>query len=215
MPNPVKIVKGVKKALQKEGIERANSQVVSAGDELARIAREQSKGQVFLNSDQVRMRLQQRKLERAIKEKEEAAKKAEEAASTQKKDADYEALKAALAEQKEEIATYQLTNSGAEVTVRKPAIHPSNAGASTLEAINRGAQEKAAGQVRVVLEPTGEVRPLIGVDAADARAYGGQIIVQKNVGAEEWTVLSRGPDVKDTHVKGSIARAKAELDKLK
>lgn len=219
MPNPIKVIKGVAKAAKKEPIERQGAKVVSAADELARIAKESAEGKTFRNNREIQQYLREKKLERAAIEKEEQTKKATEEAAkkTPEKDKDLIALKEALASQKEDVVTYQLTEAGIEITAKKTGtqIHPANAEAATLEAINRAAQEQAAGQLRVVLEPTGEVRKLIGVDAPDARAYGGQIILQRGVGAEPWTVLSKGPDVKDAHIKGAIARAKDELDKVK
>lgn len=63
---------------------------------------------------------------------------------------------------------------------------------ASVEAINRVQAEKAAGQDRYLIEPDGSVRPLTGVDAVDAVARPGQVIVQRGVGAEPYTILDRG-----------------------
>lgn len=63
---------------------------------------------------------------------------------------------------------------------------------ASVEAVNRVAAEKAAGQDRFVINPDGTVIPLVGVDAVDASAKPGQVIVQKGVGAEKFTILDRG-----------------------
>lgn len=82
--------------------------------------------------------------------------------------------------------------------------------AASLEAQSRLASEKAKGQTRYRIDVrNGTVVPLIGVDAVDTHARDGQIIVQKNVGANTWTVLSTGGDVGRNAVQGVIARAAA------
>lgn len=63
---------------------------------------------------------------------------------------------------------------------------------ASVEAVNRVAAEKAAGQERYVINQDGTVIPLVGVDAVDASAKPGQVIVQKGVGAEKYTILDRG-----------------------
>lgn len=83
---------------------------------------------------------------------------------------------------------------------------------ASLEAINRAAQEQAAGLTRMRINEDGTVQLLLGVDAVDAKARGGQIIVQRGVGNKEWTVLGRGPDVKDAHIKGRLNSAHSDLE---
>lgn len=82
--------------------------------------------------------------------------------------------------------------------------------AASLEAQNRLASEKAKDQPRYVIDTrTGAVRPLRGVDAVDKHAGNGQIVVQKNVGAGKWTVLSSGGDVSHAAATGAVARAQS------
>jgi hypothetical protein len=75
--------------------------------------------------------------------------------------------------------------------------------AASLEAQSRLAGEKAKGQTRLLVERDGTVRPLVGVDAVDQVAKPGQVILQKGVGKDEWTTLSKGDDV------GGAAEARA------
>lgn len=82
---------------------------------------------------------------------------------------------------------------------------------ASLEAVNRVAQEKDAGRLRYQIDPDGNVSPLHGVDAVDAKAPAGHIIVQKGVGAEPYTVLDRG-GLPALHVKGLLNRAREALD---
>jgi hypothetical protein len=82
--------------------------------------------------------------------------------------------------------------------------------AASLEAQSRLADEKARDRPRYVIDTrTGAVRPLVGVDAVDTNAKAGQVIVQKNVGAAEWTVLSSGPDVTRAGALASVGRGRA------
>jgi hypothetical protein len=83
--------------------------------------------------------------------------------------------------------------------------------AASVEAINRVAAEKAAGQNRFVIEQDGTVRPLTGVDSVDAVARPGQVIVQRGVGAEPYSVLDRG-GVAQNRLQGIIARALKQLE---
>lgn len=99
-----------------------------------------------------------------------------------------------------------------------PASSPTTNNASgessaSAEAISRVAQEKAAGQTRHVIDEDGRASPLVGVDAADAVARPGTIIVQKGVGAEPVTILDRG-GLPLAQAHGLLARAQAngELD---
>lgn len=77
--------------------------------------------------------------------------------------------------------------------------------AASLEAQSRLQQEKDRGQVRLLVDRNGTVRPLPGVDAVDTHAKAGQVVLQRGVGSNEWTVLSQGADVKGS----AVARAKA------
>lgn len=60
------------------------------------------------------------------------------------------------------------------------------------EAISRVADEKAKGQDRFILHADDTVTPLTGVDAADARARKGDVIVQRGIGKDPYTILDRG-----------------------
>lgn len=84
--------------------------------------------------------------------------------------------------------------------------------AASLEAIGRVAEEKALGRIRVLIDRDGTVRPLTGVDAVDARAREGQIIVQKNIGTEPWTVIDRDSALPKTQLQGRLNAAKAALE---
>lgn len=66
---------------------------------------------------------------------------------------------------------------------------------ASLEAINRAGAEKAAGQGRWKIRRSGEVVPVLGVDGPDARAYRGEIIVQRGVGKDDLTVLDADPSM--------------------
>lgn len=85
---------------------------------------------------------------------------------------------------------------------------------ASLEAQNRLKVEKAAGQTRYRIGPDDSVTPIIGVDGVDAVARDGELIVQRGIGASEWTPLSKGANVKDAHVKGRIAAVQAKLDEI-
>lgn len=63
---------------------------------------------------------------------------------------------------------------------------------ASLEAINRTRREQAAGQDRFLIDPDGKMWPVRGVDAADATAPKGSIIVQKGIGEEPYSILDRG-----------------------
>lgn len=75
------------------------------------------------------------------------------------------------------------------------------------EGINRLLQEKAAGQTRVLVDKDGTIRELFGVDSVDQQARPGQVILQRGVGANDWTVLSQGADVRT----GGIERARSKV----
>lgn len=67
--------------------------------------------------------------------------------------------------------------------------------AASLEAIGRLREEAAQGRQRLLVDRDGTVRPLIGVDAVDQVARPGQVILQRNVGKDDWTVMSAGEGV--------------------
>lgn len=83
--------------------------------------------------------------------------------------------------------------------------------AASLEAQGRVESERRQGRTRVVVDKTGNVRPLIGVDAVDQRAYPGQVILQRGVGRDEWTVLDSGEGVTEGDRARAISRAQASL----
>ena len=83
---------------------------------------------------------------------------------------------------------------------------------ASLEAINRHADEQAAGQHRMLINKDGTVVPLVTADAVDAKAGSGQIIVQRGIGRNEWTPLSQGHDVPNGLVEGRINAARSNLD---
>lgn len=84
---------------------------------------------------------------------------------------------------------------------------------ASLEAQNRVAQEKAAGQHRYMVDSDGNVTPLTGVDAVDQKAPAGSIIIQRGVGATPYSVLDRG-GMNAREAQGLLARAQG-LGKLK
>lgn len=81
---------------------------------------------------------------------------------------------------------------------------------ASAEAQSRVRQENAAGQNRYRIDPDGNVTPLRGVDAVDARAPSGHIIVQRGVGFQPYTVLDRG-GLPASHANGLLARAQGNL----
>lgn len=83
--------------------------------------------------------------------------------------------------------------------------------AASLEAQSRVRQEKERGQQRVLWDRNGNVRPLFGVDSVDQRVKAGQIILQRGVGSNEWTVLDQGIGT----TKGDVARAREAAAGLK
>lgn len=80
--------------------------------------------------------------------------------------------------------------------------------AASLEAQSRLSQERAAGQTRLRFDRYGNVTPLNTVDAVDQKAGPGEVIVQRGVGANEWTVLDAGKGAK----RAAIARATGQLE---
>jgi hypothetical protein len=81
---------------------------------------------------------------------------------------------------------------------------------ASVEAMNRVASEKAAGQNRYLIDRDGTVTPIIGVDGVDAVAKPGQVIVQRGVGADPYTILDRG-GLSQSAAKGRIAGAHEQL----
>jgi len=82
---------------------------------------------------------------------------------------------------------------------------------ASVEAINRLRDEKAAGQSRMLVDRDGSVRPLFGVDAVDTFARPGQIIVQRGIGKEPWTVISDGTGSKEL-AQGKLNAARRALE---
>jgi hypothetical protein len=68
----------------------------------------------------------------------------------------------------------------------------SGSGPASLEAQSRVRQEKAAGQTRYKVNTDDTYNPLPGVDAVDATAKPGQIVVQKGIGGADYSILDRG-----------------------
>lgn len=82
--------------------------------------------------------------------------------------------------------------------------------AASLEAQSRLADEKAKGRRRVVLDVTnGQVMPLVGVDAVDTAAGPGKIVLQRGIGANDWTVLSAGDGVTRNAAMAAVGRGRA------
>ena len=86
--------------------------------------------------------------------------------------------------------------------------------AASLEAQHRIADEKAAGQTRALIEPNGEVRPLVGVDAVDTVARPGQVIVQRGIGKDDWTILSHGDNLPPRLAQARVNATRNRLDEL-
>lgn len=82
---------------------------------------------------------------------------------------------------------------------------------ASVEAIRRAREEKNAGAVRMLVDRDGSVRPLYGVDAVDAVAGPGQIIVQRGVGKNDWTVLSRDHSMSRDLAAGRLNAARTLL----
>lgn len=95
-----------------------------------------------------------------------------------------------------------------EDIMARTANNASGESSASLEAINRETRERAMGQDRFLIDPDGKMWPIRGVEAADARAPQGSIIVQKGVGGTPYTVLDRG-GLPRSHVNGLLNRALA------
>src|SRR5574340_526946 len=99
----------------------------------------------------------------------------------------------------------------------RESVHANNASgesAASLEAINRQRDEQAQGRTRALIDRYGNVEPLAGADAVDAKARDGQVIVQRGIGREPWTVLDHGGDISPAVAQGKVNRARSELDAL-
>lgn len=83
---------------------------------------------------------------------------------------------------------------------------------ASLEAQHRLADEKSAGQTRAIIRRDGSVEPLHGVDAVDTHARQGEVIAQRGIGKDEWTVLSHGNDLSKYAVEGRINRYREDLN---
>jgi hypothetical protein len=81
-------------------------------------------------------------------------------------------------------------------------------GKVTNEAANRDALERASGQDRFLVDPDGKMWPIRGIEAADATAPRGSIIIQKGVGAKPYTIMDRG-GLPQSHAEGLLNRALA------
>lgn len=111
---------------------------------------------------------------------------------------------APVAAQKATEATAAAAATGTGATTN----NASGESSASAEAISRVEQEKAAGQTRHVIDEDGRSTPLVGVDATDAVARPGTIIVQKGVGDEPVTILDRG-GLPLSQARGLLNRAQA------
>ena len=82
---------------------------------------------------------------------------------------------------------------------------------ASVEAQNRLRDEKEAGQIRMLIDRDGSVRPLYGVDAVDTVAGQGQIIVQRGVGKGTWSVIGRDMSMSRDLVAGKFNAARMQL----
>lgn len=78
--------------------------------------------------------------------------------------------------------------------------------AASQEAVNRTAEENASGRTRFLVDPDGNVTPLKGVDAVDAKAPKGSVIVQRGIGSKSFTLIDRG-GLPESHANGLVHRA--------
>jgi hypothetical protein len=82
--------------------------------------------------------------------------------------------------------------------------------AASMESIGRMLREAKSGQTRIMTNQDGSnITPLIGPTAVDQRPQAGQIIWQKGIGKNDWTVLDQGEKV----TKNMIARSLSEIRK--
>jgi hypothetical protein len=86
-------------------------------------------------------------------------------------------------------------------------VNGSGESSASLEAIRRNNLETAEGRTRHQIDPDGNAMPLTGVDAVDAKAPKGHIIVQGN-GEGGHKILDRG-GLSQLHANGLLNRARA------
>jgi hypothetical protein len=79
---------------------------------------------------------------------------------------------------------------------------------ASIEAQNRLKGEKRRGQSRVKVDRAGRVVPLNTVDGVDTFPKAGEVILQKGIGRDEWTVLDSGDGVDTAQRARSIEAAK-------
>lgn len=89
---------------------------------------------------------------------------------------------------------------------RKEGVENNASGESSasLEAQNRNKDEVSKGQTRHLIDPDGNVTPLTGVDAVDAKAPKGHVVYQKGTG-----IVDRG-GLSPMHANGLVSRARAK-----
>lgn len=112
----------------------------------------------------------------------------------------------------EELAAFERQRGGQQEDLIEN--NASGESSASIEAQHRVADEKSAGQTRAVIEPNGEVRPLVGVDAVDTKAYPGQVVVQRAIGKDEWTILSHGDNVPPRIAKQRLESSRSRLSDL-
>lgn len=95
-----------------------------------------------------------------------------------------------------------------EGVMTRTANNASGESSASLEAINRQRIERAQGNDRFLVDPDGRMWPLPGVEAVDAKAPSGSLIIQKGVGGEPFSILDRG-GLPQSHARGLMQRAMA------
>lgn len=90
-------------------------------------------------------------------------------------------------------------------------VNGSGESSASLEAIRRGEEEALRERQRFVVDRFGNVREISGVDAVDAIAGKGEVIVQRGIGREEFTVLSQDQKLTPTQVKLKVNRIKSNF----
>lgn len=85
---------------------------------------------------------------------------------------------------------------------------------ASMEAISRVKDEIDSGRVRVVVDRDNTVYPLIGVDAVDTFARDGQVILQRNISKDEWTVISSDPKLSKDLITGKINATQQKVKEL-
>lgn len=96
---------------------------------------------------------------------------------------------------------------------KRLANNASGESAASLEAIGRFAQENAVGQYRYKVKADGTIEPLVTVDGVDARAKPGELIVQRGIGDEPFSILDRGDKTKAA-AQGMLEEVKSQLHDL-